>query len=114
MIPQHIRTLAALEGLKPIRVWYMSFLDPQADKFLGASLVWARGPISAMRTAFSRGCNPGGQAVFIPVDCAVPKKWMNRLLTKDDVDAMDAEIESNERPDSDPNSSPADLSITDR
>jgi len=76
--------------------WYLSFCDPdrrEGDKFLGGCIVVAATMPDAIREAWSRGCNPGGE-VF---GHAVPKNYehnvarfgVNVLLTKDQLRMLD-------------------------
>jgi hypothetical protein len=73
------------------RWWWLSFVDPDrpdADKFLGAAIVWADTYENALRTARSRGCNPGGEVLgsAIPRDDIIEPRWQHRLLSRADVD----------------------------
>lgn len=81
------------ERLQPVRLWWLSFADPDKPKgqrFLGVCIVEARGPASAMLEARRRGCNPGGEIEnwMLPDTDSTREKvgpYMNRLLSKDEV-----------------------------
>ena len=99
MIDQ-LAALLAEEGA-PVCVWYMSFADadlPEGSQWLGACLVKARGLATATVEAHQRGCNPGGEIMAAPMqaDFEIPDKWMNRLLSRDDLSAMDREVWGND------------------
>lgn len=77
-------------------LWWLSFCDPDkpaGSQFLGACIVEADHFSDAIATAWRRKCNPGGEvaAFECPKDKTVDPKWMNRLLSRDDIAAMDAE-----------------------
>lgn len=48
----------------------------------------------AIRVAHILGCNPGGevQSVEIPVELKIPSKWIELLLTRSEIEELDAEL----------------------
>lgn len=79
-------------------LWWLSFADPDRPKgtqWLGACIV---GPVDTMRAAVILAhlhrCNPGGevQGVPYPIEAIrrVPEDYCNILLTRDDVDRLNA------------------------
>lgn len=93
---------AAWIGPKPL--WWLSFVDPDVvvapedrkpggPSFLGVVIVAAVGAIGATGAAWACGANPGGQIQAsgpFPWD-AVEPKWMNRLLSREDLAEMERE-----------------------
>jgi hypothetical protein len=81
---ERINMMTAEELKQPKALFYMSFAD---NGFLGAVVVEAHGPVTAMRKSHRLGINPGGQVLTIqvPDHVTVPKEAMNRLLTKEQV-----------------------------
>lgn len=80
-----------------MRWWWISFAGddpPQGPGFLGAVLVSASSFIEAVTVACVLGINPGGQALGIeaPEGFAVPVKWQERLLTREECARYDAEL----------------------
>jgi hypothetical protein len=80
-------------------LFYMSFCDgdmPKGSKFLGAVMVFAEDLQSAVLQAWVMGVNPGGEVASMKASSAVAsmvdKKWLNRLLSKDEVDQFDLEM----------------------
>jgi hypothetical protein len=71
--------------------WWLSFVDETG--FLGVCYVLAFGMLTAIKEAHRLGINPGGevQASSIPLDQKPPNKWLNRLLSKSDIDEMNKE-----------------------
>lgn len=94
---------AAWVGPKP--EWWLSFVDstmvvPKAEQrpggrsFLGVAIVSAVSAVGAMVEARARGCNPGGQIAATgpnPPGSWDPK-WMNRLLSREDLALMEEEM----------------------
>lgn len=92
------------------RFYYMSFADttkPEGAQYLGSCVVRIEATIwpdvatdkrmlsaFACRLAWRYGCNPGGQVLggLVPEDVVVPPAFLHRLLTREDVEAMDAAI----------------------
>lgn len=84
-------------------LWWLSFVDPDiaatipreeqrpgGPSFLGATVVQAPDAQSAVRMAWALGTNPGGEVgIFgpLPVE-AVGAEWRDRLLTAEDIEAM--------------------------
>src|SRR5260221_7432566 len=84
-----------LEGVMPL--FWISFADadlPKGTQFLGAVVVEACCPLSAVQNSHDLGLNPGGEAclVKIPDEYVRPDaKWINRLLSRADVAEFDEE-----------------------
>lgn len=80
--------------------WMLSFCDtekPVGEQFLGGCIVDADDELAAMRVAWERGCNPGGEVAFMDVDDGIASRltfdldpYMNRLLTKAEIENLDA------------------------
>lgn len=67
--------------------WYLSFAE---DGFKGACIVEAEDFLAAVEEAHRRKINPGGQ-VFgqpVPEDAVYDPSYRNRLLTREDLQAM--------------------------
>lgn len=74
---------------------YMSFVDPKkpaGQRFLGACLVHAESFEEAIKEAWRRGCNPGGEVMGLEPEFLPSEKWYNRLLSKEQLDEMEAEV----------------------
>ena len=65
--------------------WWISFASEEG--FLGVCIVEGVTFDDALQNAWSRGCNPGGEAqgTRIPIEDAVGKWEMNHLYTKDEL-----------------------------
>jgi hypothetical protein len=78
--------------------WWLSFVDPDEDQFLGAAIVTAPGPKEAVLMAHALECNPGGEVLIakIPVDTApfIRDHWRCRVLTREETKVFDEEIQS--------------------
>lgn len=78
-----------------MKTFYMSFVDhsrPEGERWLGACLVQAESVGDATHKAWEAGCNPGGEILFVEPEREPDIKWFYRLLTKDDLLEMGAEI----------------------
>jgi hypothetical protein len=68
--------------------WYLSFVDTEDDKWLGACIVRAPAATAAAAMAHVKGCNPGGEVMiygpFAPD--AVQPEYMDRLLNRQEAD----------------------------
>lgn len=79
--------------------WWLSFCDvskPVGSQFLGVCIVEADGPATAVQEAWDQGCNPGCEVMIQElIDEGVLGHALhrNRLLTKEEAAACDAEIE---------------------
>lgn len=67
--PDQERLLQALayEEQQPQMYWWLSFADsnkPKGEQFLGATIVKAGGPASAIRRTHVLNINPGGQVAY--------------------------------------------------
>lgn len=78
---------------------YLSFADPDRPKgtqWLGASIVSVDSEMEAIAASWLFGCNPGGEVVFqaFPEEIVpkVPQRFLNRLLSLEDVQEMDTVI----------------------
>jgi len=84
-----------MAGKGKMKRWFwLSFADserPAGQHFIGVALVLAKDPVAAMKTAWTLGINPGGQIAAWPLDDAPEERWTNRLLTREDVIAMQGE-----------------------
>lgn len=69
--------------------WWLSFADDSG--FRGACIVSAPSFMLAHTAASMHGCNPGGEmrGWELPEDAEIGERWMNRLLSIDDVRAFD-------------------------
>ena len=77
--------------------WYISYADgnrPAGSQWLGACFVRATDAEGAIREAWRRGCNPGGEAIVVraPAGLVGPRKFARRLLSRADVDAYDEAV----------------------
>lgn len=79
--------------------FWLSFADgtpPTGQQFLGGLLVEGEGFIDAVKQSHRLGLNPGGEVMGGEVDHVrmqrVADKWMNRLLTRAECEAMDQEM----------------------
>lgn len=70
----------------PVRWMYLSFASEQ-DGFLGAAILQAYGPASAIERAYELGINPGGSVMKaeIPESELPDTRYRNRLLTKEEL-----------------------------
>lgn len=79
-----------------MKLWYISFSGGEPDRFLGGLHIWAPTFEDAVKGADASGKNPGGEALCceVPRDVAarVPKRYISRLVSKDELAAMAAEI----------------------
>lgn len=94
----------AMEG--PTGWWWLSFTDPDrptGQQALGACMVEATNEATAMVRAHELGINPGGQIALagpLQKEQIPPEQPLNRLLSREEVAAVDALIaarEANER-----------------
>lgn len=74
--------------------WWLSFADESG--FLGACIVPGADLIDAAGNAHALKCNPGGevQGYAIPQEDRpfLERKWMGRLLTREEAEAFSAEL----------------------
>lgn len=103
----HFDSLEDMMALRPSGVkspWFwLSFADPNLPKgtqFLGGCIVQAGSFLGAVSAANQLGINPGGevQGVEIPKGAGLPEAFRNRLLTRDEIDAMDEIMKSQGEP----------------
>jgi hypothetical protein len=65
--------LLAEEGKQSLGWFYLSFATDH--RFLGASIVWAHGILTAVERASHLGINPGGEVLC----CPIPRKHLRRV-----------------------------------
>jgi hypothetical protein len=78
--------------------WYLSFVDVERGGFLGACIVEAFGVATALEEANRLGINPGGEVASVqipPAGAAICAQYRDRLLSKAELEAMDAGLERN-------------------
>lgn len=80
-------------------MFYMSFCDPdrpEGTQFLGAIMTYAPDFMSAIMKTHALGINPGGEVAGceVPDDLGVPEEFIDRLLSKDEVDRFDAVMDA--------------------
>jgi hypothetical protein len=73
-------------------LFYMSFVNTKENRFIGASLVYAESPMQAMQNAWEIGCNPGGEVMSVIPDFIPDDKWINRLLSREELKEMEQEV----------------------
>jgi hypothetical protein len=84
----------AEETKQPNAWWYLSFAedtgDPTTGRWLGACVLFDHGYVHALRQAWRRGINPGGQCLGIKLSAEqVPSaEYHDRFLGEEDVRAM--------------------------
>lgn len=66
--------------------WWLSFADtrrPEGDHLLGTAIVYGDGLAGALKQAWHRRINPGGEVLGTPLTELVPTgEWRNRLLNR--------------------------------
>jgi hypothetical protein len=84
-----------------MQLWWLSFADailPVGNQFLGAAMVRASNMIEAVQVAHLLGINPGGEVVGVECDpsaaALVPAKYVERLLSRDEIEAFETEMAS--------------------
>lgn len=75
--------------------WWLSFVDPfgpEGDRFLGVVVTEAACFENAVRGAWSKGINPGGEVLGLPLPdeqaVVVPPEYRERLLCRADAEAL--------------------------
>jgi hypothetical protein len=68
---------------------YLSFAGEEG--FRGAVIVEENNISFAIATTWRLGINPGGEVAFLPAP-SVPEKWLNRLLTREEIQEFDSEM----------------------
>lgn len=73
-------------------LFYLSF--SAADGWRGACYIRASSWLEAVTISHKRGCNPGGEvmAFEMPPRLELDDRWIGRLLTKEDLCAIDREF----------------------
>jgi hypothetical protein len=87
-------------GAAKLTTWWLSFAGEEG--FRGACIVEAPSFLLAHMVANFAGANPGGEMRGHEIDPVsarlIPEKWKNRLLSRQDIDAFDAEMETIDPP----------------
>jgi hypothetical protein len=86
--------------MKKIELWWLSFADPtrpKGEQWLGVAIVQGVDAVSAVQESHWRGCNPGGEVAACELPGALEKlgpknEWMDRLLSREEVDAFNAKF----------------------
>jgi hypothetical protein len=74
--------------------YWLSFVDPKPDQFLGVCIVEANDIVLASQVAHLLGCNPGGSVAGFPLHGKIPDEYLNRLfVTKGDAERLGDEVE---------------------
>ena len=75
--------------------WWLSFTDntrAEGDRFLGGCIIEASSFGEAINEAWRRKINPGGEVMGFEVPCEyeaiIPRFGVNRLLSKDELNAL--------------------------
>jgi hypothetical protein len=77
--------------------WWLSFCDPdkaEGSQFLGVAIVEGANLVQATSSAWRHKCNPGGEilGVQLPHATHVSTNMMNRLLTRNEAEALDKNL----------------------
>lgn len=78
-----------------MKTFWLSFADPDLPKgsqFLGAIVIQAFSFPEAVALTHTMGINPGGEIASIECERVPPGRYHNRLLTKEDISAMEDEM----------------------
>lgn len=79
-----------------MKLWYISFSGGEPDRFLGGLHIWAETFEDAVKGAHASGQYPGGEALGCEVPrkfaARVPKRYIGRLVTKEELAAMSAQV----------------------
>ena len=72
--------------------WWLSYVAPSTNTFLGVCLVDAEGFVEACATAKAKGCSPGGEVagVDLPDPPEAGAEWAlptNKLLSQQELEA---------------------------
>lgn len=73
-------------------MWWLSFVDPDrrpGDRFVGAVCVRAATMPEAIGIAHRLGINPGGRVAGVELLGAPPDDYIDRLLSREDIAALD-------------------------
>ncbi|WP_280413149.1 hypothetical protein [Nocardia asiatica] len=97
------RIAEQVQNLPDLPRWWLSFVDttksappdeqvPGGGGFLGVSIVRAFDFMTAVNVAHALGCNPGGEVRGYPMrpDDPTPPEYEGRLLTREEIDYLDA------------------------
>lgn len=78
-----------------MKLMYLTFADPGkpvGKQFLGAAIVRASNIFEAAQVAWYLGLNPAGGEVYaldVPMQTKIPAQYIERFLTKQDIDELD-------------------------
>lgn len=88
-------------------IWWLSFADgtrPKGTQFLGVCIVdtgmegapETMDMLAAVQMTHALGINPGGEVQGLPCpeerEHLIQAKWLNRLLSREECEAIDAEM----------------------
>jgi len=93
-IAEQVALLNAWDGKSGLWV-YLSFVDterPQGSRFAGACIVKAPSIYSDALVAWRSRCNPGGEVKMVPVPDSKVPFYTYRLMSTDELNAMDQEF----------------------
>lgn len=95
---ERVIALVNAEASSPDQLNWLSFCDPEKPKgsqFLGVAIVRAPGFATACVVSHTLRCNPGGEIAGYELGTPrVPEEYINRLLTKEDVEKLEKIMES--------------------
>lgn len=92
-IDQRIAELYEEEIKNPLAIYYLSFADDDRGGFLGAVIVEAYGPITAVTRSKQLGVNPGGEVLIVKCPGPMLPELMNHLLSKQELEAAFGELQ---------------------
>jgi hypothetical protein len=88
-----------LDGINNHPHWWLSFCDdkrPTGSQFLGAAIIPGLDMTDAVVSAHALGVNPGGEVVGMAIDRErfqrVPKRYLHRLLSREECEALNREM----------------------
>lgn len=70
---------------------YLSFTDPKrpkGDRFIGGAFIRETEHVPAITRAWELGINPGGQVMFMGPVPLPADEWVERLLTREEVESV--------------------------
>lgn len=97
----HLRAqvMRELEAKNAEGLWWLSFVNPElpeGQRFLGVSIVRARGVLDAATKAHRQRINPGGEVASFELTgeppLFIPEKYIGRLLTRAEAEECQAEV----------------------
>lgn len=88
------KAIIAARKERPAEAWWLSYADE--NEFRGGLILHSEGFMMACFEACILKLSPHGEVHGAPIcpemAAAIPEKWKNRLLTKAECDAFDAEL----------------------